>query len=334
MQTHYRSRKESDPRSSASIRGSSAPQPKELSFLENLPPAEKPNFWEYSPGKQLAWNEFGDPSGKPVFYYHGWPSSRLQARLAHHVAKDRGIRLIAADRPGIGKSTLIRDRKLDDWPELMARFADHLGIAKFGQLGVSGGGPYVLACAAMIPERLTGSAVLAGMVPLPLTDLGTEGLHPLYRTLIPLRKAPAPFFTGGFRLASLAAKCRPDAIPMSLLLRSLSRADREIMLHDTEIWPVLTKSFTEGVCGLSGGQGVMTDAEIYLSKPEFRPEEISHPIRYWHGGDDKNIPTTLVEDLTAKMPNATLDIVDGLGHFSLAVLRAGAAMDFIAQRST
>jgi len=303
----------------------------DLHFLRDLPPVGEPNFWECSPGLSLAWNEFGDPSGKPVFYYHGWPSSRLQARLAHHIARDRGLRLIAMDRPGIGKSTLVRERKLVDWPELMARFADHLGIAKFGQLGVSGGGPYVLACAAMIPERLTGSAVLAGMVPLPLTDLGTEGLHPLYRTLIPLRKAPAPFFTGGFRIASLAAKCRPDAIPVSLLLRSLSVADREIMLHDPEIWPVLTKSFTEGVCGLSGGQGVMTDAEIYLRKPAINPEEITHAIRYWHGGDDKNIPATLVRDLVGKMPSATLDVVDGLGHFSLAVLRAGEALDYIVE---
>lgn len=301
----------------------------DLHFLRGLPPAGEPHFWEYSPGLLLAWNEYGDPAGKPVFYYHGWPSSRLQARLAHHIAKDRGLRLIAMDRPGIGKSTLVRDRLLEDWPELMARFADHLGIAKFGQIGVSGGGPYVLACASMIPERLTGSAVLAGMVPLPLTDLGTEGLHPLYRTLIPIRKAPALFFTGGFRLASLAAKCRPDAIPISLLLRSLAEADRRIMLQEAEIWPVLVKSFTEGACGGSGGQGVMTDAEIYLRKPAISPEKIIHAIRYWHGGDDRNIPSALVKDLKAKMPNATLDVVDGLGHFSLAVLRAGEAMDHI-----
>ena len=322
------------PRPSASIHGSSSSDlESDLLFLKNLPAASEPAFWEYLPGKKLAWNEFGDPSGKPVFYYHGWPSSRLQARLGHHLAKDRGIRLIAADRPGIGKSTLVRDRKLEIWPELMSRFADHLGLGKFGQLGVSGGGPYVLACAAMIPERLTGSAVLAGMVPLPLTDLGTQGLHPLYRTLIPLRKAPAPFFTGGFRIASLATKCRPEDWPMSLLLRSLAEADRKIMLDDPEIWPVLTQSFTEGVCGPSGGQGVMTDAEIYLRNPDFRPEEITHPISYWHGGGDKNIPVALVENLTEKMPFATLEIVEELGHFSLAVLRAGAALDYIAECS-
>jgi pimeloyl-ACP methyl ester carboxylesterase len=304
-----------------------------IGFLKELPPAPAPLFWEYAPGLSLAWNEFGDPAGAPVFYYHGWPSSRLQARLAHHLAAERGLRLISMDRPGMGKSTLVRGRKLEDWPDLMARFADHLGIRKFGQLGVSGGGPYVLACAAMIPQRLSGSSVLAGMVPLPLTSHGRRGLHPLYRTLIPLRKAPAPFFTGGFLIASLAAKCKPDALPMSLLLRSLSKADRDIIMHDPGVWPVLAKSFTEGVCGPSGGQGVMTDAEIYLRNPEILPEEIIHPIHYWHGEDDKNIPVTLVRELIARMPSAKLEIVAGLGHFSLAMLRAGQAMDHIAECS-
>ena len=300
-----------------------------IDFLKDLPPAPEPEFWEHAPGLSLAWNEFGAPGGAPLFYYHGWPSSRLQARLAHHLAADRGLRLIAMDRPGMGKSTLIRERKLEDWPGLMARFADHLGIAKFGQLGVSGGGPYVLAGAVMIPDRLTRSAVLAGMVPLPLLGHGRRGLHPLYRMLIPLRKLPAPLFTVGFHAAALACKCRPDVPPMSLLLQSLAEEDRTIMLGVPGIWDVLTKSFTEGVCGPSGGQGVMTDAEIYLRMPGFGAEENTHAIRYWHGADDKNIPISLVERLCEILPRAELEAVDGLGHFSLAVLRAEAALDYL-----
>lgn len=303
-----------------------------LPFLTNPPPVTAPEYWEHAPGMRLAWNDFGAPDGAPVFYYHGWPSSRLQARLAHHLAKDRSLRLIAMDRPGMGKSTLIRDRKLEDWPELMARFADHLGIGKFAQLGVSGGGPYVLAGAAMIPGRLTRSAVLAGMVPLPLLGHGRGGLHPIYRMLIPMRKAPAPLYTGLFRVASLVCQARPDKLPMSLLLGTLGGQDREIILGQPDIWGVLTKSFTEGVCGPSGGQGVMTDAEIYLRMPGFTTEGVTHPIRYWHGADDKNIPLSLVQRLCEILPHAELEAVDGLGHFSLAVLRAAAALDYLAER--
>ncbi|MBG7608062.1 MAG: alpha/beta hydrolase [Verrucomicrobia bacterium] len=234
------------------------------------------------------------------------------------------------DRPGTGKSSLVLGRKLSDWPPLLAAFADHLGIAKFGQIGVSGGGPYVLACAAMIPERLIGSAVLAGMVPLPLTKAGTSGLHPIYRALIPIRRAPAFCLTLGFKIAGLACKANPRKLPMSLLLRSLSAEDRTIMLHSPEIWEVLTRSFTEGVCSPSGGRGVMLDSEIYFQKPGFDPSEVIHPIRYWHGDDDKNIPASLVEDLVANMPHAKLKVEPELGHFSLAVHRAPAALDYIA----
>jgi len=304
-----------------------------LSFLANPPPAEAPNFWEYAPGKLLAWNEYGDPNGKPVFYYHGWPSSRLQARLAHHLARERNLRLIAMDRPGMGKSTLVPGRKLADWPPLMAAFADHLGIAKFGQIGVSGGGPYVLACAALIPERLTGSVVLAGMVPLPLTKEGTSGLHPLYRAMIPLRKGPSPFFSGLFRIAANVSAGNPGKFPLSALVRSLAKEDRALLLNSPELWDVATTSFSESVSTKGCGRGVMTDSEIYFQDPGFNPSAITHPIRYWHGGDDKNIPASLVGELVTNMPHAELTVEAELGHFSLAVLRAPAALDYLASRA-
>ena len=309
---------------------SSAQQPSELSFLRNPPPAAEPNFWEHSPGKFLAWNEYGDPEGKPVFYYHGWPSSRLQARLAHHLARERNLRLIAMDRPGMGKSSLIPGRELSDWLPLMAAFADHLGIEKFGQIGVSGGGPYVLACAAMIPERLTGSVVLAGMVPLPLTKAGTSGLHPLYRAMIPLRKGPPTFFTGLFRIAAQVSAGKPGKFPLSALVRSLATEDRALLLSSPDVWEVATRSFSESVSTKGCGRGVMVDSEIYFNNPGFDPSTITHPIRYWHGGEDKNIPAALVEDLVSTMPHATLTLEPELGHFSLAILRAPAALDYIA----
>ncbi len=301
------------------------------SFLSNPPPAEPPNLWQHAPGKFLAWNEYGDLEGSPVFYYHGWPSSRLQARYAHHLAAERGLRLISMDRPGMGRSTLIPKRRLDDWPAMMTAFAGHLGIGRFAQLGVSGGGPYVLSCAASIPERLTASAVLAGMVPLPLTSKGTSGLHPLYRMLIPLRKGPSPVFSGMFRIASGMAKGSPLKFPMSGLVRSLAEEDRKLLLGDGVLWKVATESFTEGVSTRNCGPGVMADSDIYFQKPSLDPANITHPIRYWHGGDDKNIPASIVEDLAGKMPNAELFVEPGLGHFSLAVHRAAAALDHIAK---
>lgn len=303
----------------------------DLEFLRDPPPVGAPNFWNYEPEKRLAWNEYGDPAGEPVFYYHGWPSSRLQARLAHHLAMDRGLRLIAMDRPGMGKSTIVEKRRLEDWPALMAGFADHLGIGKFGQIGVSGGGPYVAACAAMIPDRLSRSVVLAGMVPLPWAETGSAGLHAAYRLAIRIRRAPAIFFTLLFRLLAVACKGRPDRFPMSLMVRALAQEDQVVMLGAPDVWPVITKSYTEGATGPGGGRGVLSDAEIYFQSPGFELEEIRHPIHYWHGGDDSNISPRMVERLAGSMPFAKLHLEEELGHFSLVVRMAPTAMDYLAK---
>lgn len=310
----------------------SVPKRRSLAFLNDLPEVTPPQFWEYSAGKVLAWSEYGDPSGFPVFYYHGWPSSRLQARLAHHLAVKRGLRIISMDRPGMGKSSFMPGRVLSDWSGMMEGFADHLSIEKFAQLGVSGGGPYVLMCAAKIPDRLAASAVLAGMVPLPMLECGISGLHPMYRMLIPLRKLPAPVFTAGFWASSFASKADPLQFPMSLFLRSFAEEDRAILHENRNVWKVTTASYNEGVCGAAGGQGVLADAEIYLLNPDLDPGKITHPIAYWHGDEDKNIPAEFVQELTANMPSSCLEIAPGLGHFSLAVHRAEDALNFIRER--
>lgn len=261
-------------------------------------------------------------------YYHGWPSSRLQARLAHWLALDRGIRLLALDRPGMGRSSFVRDRTLDDWPPMVGRFADSLGIEKFGQLGVSGGGPYVLACAARFPQRIAGSAVLAGAVPLPTSWRDQSGLHPAYRMMIPFRWLPGFCFSPMFRLAAWASNLPPDKPPMAWALASLASADRALLLDHPEIWPVITRSFREGV-GSGNGRGIMADAEIYFQPLPFDRTAVHAPIHYWHGADDRNIPLPMVREFTAAIPGATLEVDPALGHFSLVLRKAAAALDVL-----
>lgn len=302
---------------------------KSLEFLRNLPPATEPRFWEISPGRRLAWNEYGDPLGKAMMYYHGWPSSRLQARLAHHLARERGLRLIAMDRPGMGQSTFEPLRRLETWPELITRFADALEIGKFAQLGVSGGGPYVLACAAAIPERLIGSAVLGGAAPLTEISSGLRGLHPVYRSLIPFRNLPAAAFSPVFGLASVASRWKPAWPPLSWMMRSIGQEDGRMLIDHPEVWAVVTKSFQEGV-KIGGGHGVMTDADIYFQSLGFDPGSLRHPIRYWHGGNDRNIPVAMVREFTGKISGATLEVEESLGHFSLVLRKAPDALDYLA----
>jgi pimeloyl-ACP methyl ester carboxylesterase len=315
------------PRAAAcAILGGVRGYPDSLEFLTNLPPVKPPRFWETDEGRRVAWDEYGDPAGRPLIYAHGWPSSRLQARLLHHLARERGMRVLALDRPGIGQSTYQPGRTLKSWPVLVAAFADAQGIGSFAQLGVSGGGPYVLACAAMLPHRVTASAVLCGAVP--VTGQNRCGLHAAYRMLIPLRKLPPCLVSPPLAIAARLATGDPEHAPLSWILHALPTADRVLLLDNPGVRSVLAGSFREGV--RQGGRGVMDDAEIYFHELEIPLENVKCPIRYWHGGRDGNISADMVRDFVARIPGARLDVDADEGHFSLAIHRARDAMNHLA----
>jgi len=297
-----------------------------LDFLQNLPPPETPRFWDAGNGKRVAWNEYGDPAGRPMIYHHGWPSCRLQARLLHHLARDRGMRVLALDRPGMGHSTHQPGFTLQSWPAIVAAFADAQGIGKFAQLGVSGGGPYVLACAALLPERVTASAVLCGAAPLWNADL--SGLHPAYRIIIPLLNLPKSWFSPLLRLAARHSSDSPKRPPVSWILRMLPEPDRRIMIECPQVHRIFAESFNEGV--RQGGSRVMENGEIYLHDWEIPLEEIRRPIRYWHGGKDMHISAGMTECFVSRVAGAELTIDPEEGHFSLAIHRAADAMDHLA----
>ena len=63
-------------------------------------------------GRRLGCAEFGDPEGTPGFYFHGHPGSRLEAQLADQAAWDLGVRIIALDRPGYGRSDFQRRHRI------------------------------------------------------------------------------------------------------------------------------------------------------------------------------------------------------------------------------
>lgn len=295
-------------------------------FLRNLPPPQEPEYWRSPGGLRLAWTEYGDPAGFPLIYCHGWPSSRLQAALVHHLARERALRVLAFDRPGIGHSDFQPGRTLENWPETIASFADSQGIGEFVQLGISGGGPYVLACAAMLPDRVRASAVLSGAVP--LADGQRRGLHPFYRLLIPLRRLPYPWFTRALEHAARSATGPPDKAPLSWILRTIPAVDRETLLRNPEVFHALALSFSDGV--RQGGRGVMEDAAIYLQPWNLPLQRIARPIRYWHGGADRHISAGMARTFVATIPHARLDVDPADGHFSLAIRRARCALDHLA----
>jgi pimeloyl-ACP methyl ester carboxylesterase len=145
-------------------------------------PSRQDNVLRLKDGRMLGYAEYGDPSGTPVFAFHGFPGSRITFRIADDAARRRGVRIIAPDRPGMGLSTFQPGRNLLDWPQDVGELADALGIDRFAVAGVSGGGPYVAACAFALRARVTVAAIISGIGPLRRGE-DTKGMLPTNRLI-------------------------------------------------------------------------------------------------------------------------------------------------------
>ena len=116
-------------------------------------------------GRTLAIEEAGDPGGRPVLVHNGTPNSRHLYGPAAADAAARGLRLIGYDRPGYGGSTPQPGRTVADCAADVRAICAGLGIDRLAMWGVSGGGPHVLACAALLPDLVTAAASLASLAP-------------------------------------------------------------------------------------------------------------------------------------------------------------------------
>ena len=120
----------------------------------------------------LSFETSGDPKGVPVFYFHGSPGYGGGPKPRSSVLHRMGIHFIAYTRPGYDTSDRQEGRSVADAVDDVKAIADGMGIEKFAVVGRSGGGPYALACAALLPERVIYTGSLVG--PAPLDMMGED----------------------------------------------------------------------------------------------------------------------------------------------------------------
>ncbi|MBX7211920.1 MAG: alpha/beta hydrolase [Verrucomicrobiaceae bacterium] len=274
------------------------------------------NFITLSNGRKIAYAEYGDPAGSPAFYFHGWPSSGIQGSLMDEAGRELGLRIISPDRPGLGQSDFHPGRRLLDWPPLLGEMAAQLGIGSFHVFGVSGGGPYVLAAAHVMAERLLTASIVSGAPPLRL--FGTQDLFWVYRAALVLRRHLNFMLDPLFRAGARISNGRPDAIPMRWLLAMLGPEDRRVMSNGRNLH-VVSEGFRQSI--RQSVKHAQADADIYLEDWGFDLRSIRHPIHLWHGREDQNIPISYAEKLAALLPHATTHWTDRDGHYSLAISR-------------
>jgi pimeloyl-ACP methyl ester carboxylesterase len=266
-------------------------------------------------GRELAYEEYGDPEGTPVLSFHGGLSSRLDAAPAHEAAMELGIRLISPDRPGMGRSTFQTNRRLVDWPADVAALTDALSLDHFAVMGWSCGGAYAAVCAALLPGRVTSAALLSSAVP--LDEYGTtRGLTPDDRMLLVLIRW-APFVAAALMRATIG-----DASDTRLfheMRRSFPSPDREVLSDrgsPAEAVAFVKESMRQGT------KGCMQDYRIFGAPWEFDLGTIGVPVQLWEGTEDHTGPPGYREFLLRRIPQSTFYSAPGEGHISLLTNRA------------
>ena len=261
-------------------------------------------------GRTLGYAEYGDPNGKPVFFFHGLPGSRRQRHPDDSIAIELGARIIAIDRPGYGLSDFQQGRTLLDWPGDVAQLADELKIDQFAAIGVSGGGPYLLACAYKMPERITTATIVSGMGPVNDPD-AIKGMLPSMRLGLEI----APKVPWGFvRLALDPVAKLVSLNPLGakkLLPSPMPEADKKVFARP-DIQEVDRQDLSEAY--RNGAQGAFWEVVLLASPWGFRLEDIHSKIFLWHGEEDTTVPQQMGRYVARTLSDCKSRFYPGEGH--------------------
>lgn len=274
----------------------------------NLP--KEDNTLKLHDGRVLGYAEYGNPKGKPVFFFHGWPGSRFSGKETDTAAKKIGVRIISTDRPGIGLSTYKKDRKLLDWPKDVVELSDYLKIEKFSLIGVSGGGPYVAVCAYKMPERIIKAGIVVGLAPIDVKGnldgmafqgkIGWANYHrfPLLRTL-------------GTVNAAISFKYFPVLGSQAAFP---TKEDREIFAQAVKNKAGeesgVKEAFRQGI------KGPCLELKIYTDDWGFKVKDIKTKTYLWYGAKDKCVSLNMGKYYKSQIPGSELFIDPYGGHLS------------------
>lgn len=265
-------------------------------------------------GRLLGYAVYGDPEGWPIFYFHGFPGSRLEAQLADRVAARMGIRLIALDRPGFGLSDFKPRRTIFEWPDDVVKIADALRINRFATIGVSGGGPYAAACALKIPQRLTAVAIVCGLGPLD-TPNGTDRMIRTNHLIFFLgRRLPWLAKISLWRIAYQVRR-NPEGTLRRMIV-ALPDPDKAVLARP-EVKTAMKDNVVEAFRG--GSRGAACELLLYTRPWGFLLQDIATRVNLWHGEQDVSVPPTMGQYQARTIPNCRAIFYPGEGHFSLVI---------------
>ena len=269
-------------------------------------------------GRTLGMAAVGKADGLPIFHCHGNGSSRLEVLAVAATAERLGVRLISLDRPGIGRSDAKAGYRLLDWPDDVVEVADRLGIERFAVSGLSGGGPFALACAYKIPQRLTACGLISPATGPFIKQSGSFELRVAVWMLVHL-----PWLVQGLFRLSIRLTGADEASIEKKLVRAgtrLGEADHQLLSI-----PEIRKAFAQATAESfrQAADANTKDGVVYSRPWGFQVGEITFEKMFlWQGEQDRVMPVTAARLLAQALLHCTATFYPDEGHLSTFVNHA------------
>lgn len=261
-----------------------------------------------SDGRALGFSEYGRSDGRPLLLFHGAPGSRLECHPDQSILKELGVRLIVPDRPGYGISDSAPECTILSWADDVRQLMDSLEVECCPVIGFSGGGPYAMACAYMLPERISRLGLVSSVAPFDNPN-GTDGMNEQSRALYALALAdPATF---GQQIESLVSS--GEAL-FQIMTAGLPEEDRQLFASES-LAGMYRKNMDEAV--RSGVAGIVSDMLLYPQPWGFQPGDINCETCLWQGMKDINVPPSMGGYLAGEILDCNAFYLAEEAHFLL-----------------
>ncbi|HEU0192776.1 MAG TPA: alpha/beta hydrolase [Gaiellales bacterium] len=274
-------------------------------------------------------HELGDRDGFAVVFHNGTPTSGLMPEWWDAPARERGLRMIGIDRPGYGDAPAVPGRSLRSVAELTGALMDELGVDRFALLGVSGGGPYALACAAFLPDGRV-PAVISAAAGSGFDEVLDGGSMEPEELALHREQAVRPTPEGRGTLARFYDPAIEEMRRADLdgFMRSVGQDPAQSTAEGREVAAYVLESIKDGI--RPGRDGWLDDGLTMVRPWGFDPSDIRQPVAVWHSQDDPMVSIEHGRRLLAAIPNSEPILVDGLGHGGVCYRQEVPMMDWIA----